>query len=106
VLTVPGSGAAAIEYGVRGVSAAPGFVYWLLRGTASEIWRWDPVTSAAFRATVRLHDLTIGFAQDGAMSYYVRPVADMPCVACDTVPHDIRRIDGLVFEPAPVLVLE
>lgn len=108
VLLVPGSGAATIDFFARGITLSRGYVYWWLRSErGGDVRRYALAARLHERATTVLDPYATGFAQDGAAAYYVRLTASgqPPCAppACD---HDIRRLDGLAFEPAPPLVLK
>jgi hypothetical protein len=56
---------------------------------------------------IPLDESTDAFAQDGVVSYYARPVSGQLCrgqpVCAESDPHEIHRLDGLSFEPAPRL---
>jgi hypothetical protein len=109
---VPGSGAAAFEYGMLDISVTAGFTYWLVTRSAEtalpplgEIRRRHFAARGERRATVAIDESADGFAQDGEVSYYALPSSGEKCVGTCAVPHDIHRLDGVGFERASPLPL-
>jgi hypothetical protein len=111
--SVPGSGAAAFEYDMLGISATAGFTYWLVTRPAEaglpalgEIRRRHFAAGREQRATVAIDESADAFAQDGEVSYYALPASGEACVFTCAVPHDIHRLDGVGFERALPLPLD
>ena len=110
--TVPGSGVAAQDYRVFGISLTARFVYWMVTQTASapevgELRRYDRSRRREERATLRISPHTAGFAQDGSVGYQVTPKSEAGCELMSVCPspYDIHRIDAVRFEPADRLQL-
>jgi hypothetical protein len=109
---VPGSGAAAQEYRVSGISITARFVYWVVTQTADrpevgELRRYDLSRRREERATTPISPHTAGFAQDGRVGYLVSPKSETGCelmIVCAS-PYEIHRITGLTFKRAPRLQL-
>jgi hypothetical protein len=111
--SVPGSGAAAFEYAMLGISATAGFAYWLVTRPAEaglpalgEIRRRHFAAGREQRATLAIDESADAFAQDGEVSYYALPSSGEECVFTCAVPHDIHRLDGVGFERASPLPLD
>ncbi len=109
---VPGSGAAALEYSTPGVSLAGPRVYWMVAQSGeppylAEIRRRRTAGGREERVTLTGAEASNAFSQDGAAAYYARPASGIACrqPSCLHLPHEVRRLDGLVFEQAPRLQL-
>jgi hypothetical protein len=106
---IPESGAAAVEYRTKVVSAARGFAYWLVTRPPPELPALGEIRRHRFagrrdqRAAVAIDEAADAFAQDGAVSYYALPSSGERCVA--PCAHDIHRLDGVRFERARPLEL-
>jgi hypothetical protein len=109
---VPGSGAAAIEYDVFGVSLVPGFAYWAVTQgyeppETGQLRRRGLAEETEQRALVRISPHTVGFAQDAGVSYYLAPHDEAGCVLSRPCAgsYDLHRRTGLRFGRASPLQL-
>ena len=109
---VPGSGAAAIEYDVFGVSLLPGFAYWAVTQDdeppeTGQLRRRPLAKGTEQAALARISPHTAGFAQDGGVSYYLGPHDEAACALSRPCPgpYDLHRNTGLGFGRAAPLEL-
>jgi hypothetical protein len=99
LVEVPGSGAAAREFGAYGPTLAGGFVHWALASddVPSELRRHALSSGRNTRATALVDGVTTGFARDGARAWYVRSAAGG---------YEVRAATGLTYEPAPPIDID
>jgi hypothetical protein len=102
LVEVPGSGAAAREFGADGPTLAGGFVHWALASNdsdevPSELRRHALSSGRNTRATALVDGMTTGFARDGARAWYVRSAPGG---------YEVRAATGLTYEPAPPIEID
>jgi hypothetical protein len=109
ISTVPGSGAAAIEYSTFGSSLGAGEVYWFVDQSGeipylAELRRHATGSRYDERAQVALDESIDTFAQDGEVAYYALPMSGNVCTQILCL-HELHRLDGLTFERTAPLPL-
>jgi hypothetical protein len=109
---VPGSGAAAMQYDIFGISLLPGIAYWALTQDAAmpetgQLRRRGVGKGIEQAALTGISPHTAGFAQDGGASYYLVPHDEAACVLTRPCPgpYDLHRRNGLRFAHAAPLEL-